>query len=104
VLALLFLDAPLEARWALSRSAFEDVVEVPGERGSVDQPQRIGLYQIRRVSRVGDALIFYEQSGAFINEAGFAYLPDGREPVNGAFESPVFEHLGGSWYTWTASW
>jgi hypothetical protein len=66
--------------------------------------QRIGLYQIRRVSRVGDALTFYEQSGAFINEAGFAYLPDGPEPVNGAFESPVFGHFGGSWYTWTAGW
>jgi hypothetical protein len=58
VLALLFLDAPLRARWALSRSAFEDVVEAPGQRGPVDQSQRIGLYQIRRVSRVGDALTF----------------------------------------------
>src|SRR5919108_100061 len=41
-----------------------------------------------------------------IDDAGFAYLPDGPDPAleAGWFESPDFHHLGGPWYAWTASW
>jgi hypothetical protein len=115
-LLLVGLDTPLRARWALSRGAFEDVVEASGSSPSraagpdrwqgVDTPDRIGLYRITSVSHVGEAFIFWEAHGAFIDDAGFAYLPDGPDPAleAGWFESPDFHHLGGPWYAWTASW
>jgi hypothetical protein len=115
-LVLVALDTPLHARWALSRGAFEDVVEAgpassPDAVGAdrwqgIEAPDRIGLYRITSVSRVGEAVIFWEAHGAFIDDAGFAYLPDGPDPAleAGWFESPTFHHLGGPWYTWTASW
>jgi hypothetical protein len=114
-LALVGIDAPLHARWALSRGAFEQVVETgtpssPHVTGDgwqgVEAPDRIGLYRIPSVSRRGEAVIFWEAHGAFIDDAGFAYLPDGPDPAleAGWFESPEFRHLGGPWYAWTASW
>ncbi|MGY0002335.1 hypothetical protein [Micromonospora sp. I033] len=50
--------------------------------------------------------MFYEANGYLIDDAGFAYLPDGPSPdlETPDFESPVFKHLGGAWYSWTASW
>jgi len=56
--------------------------------------------------RVPGGAVFYEEHGVFIDDAGFAYLPDG--PTDGlssvGFENPQFHHLGGPWYRWTASW
>jgi hypothetical protein len=48
----------------------------------------------------------WHEDGAFFDDAGFAYLPEGPTASleNGSFESPVFRHLGGPWYRWTASW
>ena len=114
-LALAGLDAPLRARWALSRGAFEHVVETgppsspdAGRDGwqGIEAPDRIGLYRITSASRFGEAVLFWEAHGAFVDDAGFAYLPDGPDPAleSGWFESPQFRHLGGPWYAWTASW
>lgn len=41
--------------------------------------------------------IFYEAHRAGFDDAGFAYL-------NGPLESPRFSHLGGPWYSWSATW
>jgi hypothetical protein len=113
VLALLVADVPLQARWALSRGAFEDVAEsaiAPAGGSSswaeVNVPERIGLYDVVSAVRVPQGVIFWEATGNFMDDAGFAYLPDGPAEVeaNGSFESPRFHHLDGPWYTWTASW
>lgn len=110
---LIRLDAPFQARWALARPAFDRVVDglehvEPGDDDwhVLDAPGRISTYRISKVIRVGDALIFYERNGAFLNDAGFAYLPDGPSPDlrSSTFEAPEFRHLGGPWYAWTAGW
>jgi hypothetical protein len=97
----LAVDAPLRARWLASRPAFEAAVESAGADDG-----RIGLFSIRHVRRDGEAVIFTEANGAFFDDAGFAYLPDGPHPglENGSFESPQYTHLGGPWYSWAAGW
>ena len=112
VVALLWWEVPLRLRWALSQASFEKVVaEAPsgGSRGDwrpIEADGRIGLYRVVSTHRVGEAIIFYEASGAFTDDAGFAYLPQGPFPElnTGWFESPNFRHLSGPWYAWVASW
>ncbi|RZU76974.1 hypothetical protein EV384_5686 [Micromonospora kangleipakensis] len=112
MLVLLVTGVPLRARWALSRDAFEAVVAELPERSPatgfdpVPVPTTVGSYRITRAYLVSGGVVFYEENGAFFDDAGFAYLPDGPTPSlgNGSFESPVFRPLGGGWYRWTASW
>ncbi|MET8832977.1 hypothetical protein ABZV78_03545 [Micromonospora sp. NPDC004540] len=113
VLALLVAGAPLQARWAMSRGAFEQVVAtlpttspVSGEWSSVPVPSRIGAYRITAAYPVPGGVVFHDANGYLIDDAGFAYLPQGPTPdlKTPDFESPVFKHLGGAWYSWTASW
>lgn len=111
-LALLIIRAPLHVRWELSRGAFEAVVaDLPEATEStkfdrVKVPERVGSYRIITAYRVPGGVIFYEENGAFFDDAGFAYLPGGpsRSLHNGSFESPAFSPLGDGWYRWTASW
>ncbi|MFI5484278.1 MULTISPECIES: hypothetical protein [Micromonospora] len=111
-LALLVTRAPLHVRWELSRGAFESVVaDLPEptaatRRDPVEVPDRVGSYRIIRAYLVPGGVIFYEGTGAFFDDAGFAYLPGGPTPSlhNGSFESPSFQSLGDGWYRWTASW
>jgi hypothetical protein len=112
-LALLVAGAPLQARWAMSRSAFDQVVAtlsitstVGDERYDVPVPSKIGAYRIIAAYRVPGGVVFQEANGYLLDDAGFAYLPEGPTPAleNPDFESPVFKHLGGAWYSWTASW
>lgn len=112
VLALIWTDAPLRVRWALSRGDFQDAVALappatdPEGWVTFEVPNRLGSYRIIDANRVGDGVIFYERTGAFSNDAGFAYLPSGpfEELETGWFESPQFRSLGDGWYAWTASW
>jgi hypothetical protein len=117
VVALMWSRAPLHVRFALSRSSFDHAVaQLPlhpprhgydeGDWDDLDFEGRIGLYGFREVDQVGDVVIFFEDSGDFFNDAGFAYLPHGPDPRlgNGSFESPDFTHLSGHWYSFTSSW
>ncbi|MBQ1028323.1 hypothetical protein [Micromonospora sp. C95] len=111
-LALLTTRAPLHARWEFSQDAFDRVVaELPKSSADtsfepVKVPERIGGYRIISANLVPGGVILYGSNGAFFNDAGFAYLPDGPNPSldHGGFESPVFRPLGDGWYRWTASW
>lgn len=109
VVLAMFSGLPLRARWAIAKPDFERALAAapPANHGrwqAFDPPDRVGTYLIRRGARVGDAVIFYEQEGAFMNDAGFAYLPSGPRAVARAFEGPHFRALGGDWYAWTSSW
>jgi hypothetical protein len=114
LVVLLCARVPLEVRWRMSRDAFDAVVGALPQAASngaewsvVSVPERIGTYEIILAYRVPDGgVIFYDVDGSLADDAGFAFLPGGPTPSleNGSFESPVFRHLGGSWYSWTASW
>lgn len=108
VVTLLVADVSLRARWSVSRSDFEAVVDevMKDEDYRSIENQRLGFYDITSIYRQGEAIIFDERNGDFFDDAGFAYLPNGPFPEleNGGFEAPQFRHLGGPWYAWTASW
>jgi hypothetical protein len=106
-------SVPLQARWALSESAFEEIVRDVTPTASVEDrvdlpaPGRIGFYRITDAYRQGDAVVFHEATGAPLGFAGFAYLPSGPFPelMYGSVEvGPWFRHLSGDWYAWTAHW
>ena len=110
MLALAFSSVPMRVRWSLSRADFASIVSDAPPANSDWQyfnvPRRIGSYSIDSAVRIPQGVLFYEAHGAFLNDAGFAYLPSGPSGVrgNGSFESPQFEPLGGPWYAWSASW
>lgn len=97
VWAAVAADVPLEARWALSRGAFEDVVDEPGAEGA----GRLGLYSVDRVEREGSGTTFrVSGAGGMSGEAGFSYLPDG---TRSAAVDRGYEPLGGPWYWWATA-
>lgn len=110
IAVILWADAPLRVRWALSRSAFENAAThvADGDSGLKQRVPvgRVGLYRVTYAYKVEAGIIFYEETGSFLDDAGFAFLPGGPTPelANGSFESPEFRSLGGGWYAWTASW
>lgn len=111
-LVLLGTGAPFKMRWAASQGAFAAAVAghpipPPGSAWApFTVPRRLGLYSITSASWVPGGAVFYEAHGDFFDDAGFAYLPGGptAELDTSLFESPQFHHLGGGWYSWTASW
>lgn len=110
---LWFIDAPNRPKWESSVSKFDEVVATmppapPGKEWvDFDVPARIGEYNIRSAARVKSGAVFYDAEGCgFLDEAGFAYLPNGIDPnlENGTFERPRYKSLGGPWYSFCASW
>lgn len=103
---------PLQLRFDLVKDDFDEIVEDLEPAGSfedwkpLDVPERIGGYGITRAYQVGENVILYEANGNVLNDAGFAYLPDGVDDRLGTgwFEQPSFRDLGGGWYAFTASW
>lgn len=68
-------------------------------------PNSIGGFSLSRATVEPEGLVIFDKEGAFFDDAGFAYLPDGKfPPGNGSFESPRFRSLGGGWYAFTSSW
>ena len=101
-------DIPLQVRFDLTRSAFDDAVAtMPAGEDFIYDRRLVGTYMIRSMERVDGGVIMAEEIGdSLINDAGFAYLPAGPTPdlENGSFESPQWHDLGGGWWSWTASW
>ncbi|MDO3686201.1 hypothetical protein [Micromonospora sp. C28ISP2-4] len=111
--ALLVAGAPFQARWAMSRGAFDRVIAALPAAGPEDAewspvpvPHRIGAYFITSAYAVPGGVVLYETNGSMLDDAGFAYLPQGptADLATEEFEAPRFKHLGGPWYSWTASW
>lgn len=103
---------PLNVRFELNRSDFDEIVQDLEPAGSFNEwarlqvPDHVGSYEIDTAYQVGPNVILYEHNGAFLDDAGFAYLPEGPDERlgNGGFEAPSFRRLRGDWYAWTASW
>lgn len=101
-------DSALQMRFDLARPAFQDAVDsMPADDDYVLHPGLVGTYAITSMERVPGGVILYDWAGnSFVDDAGFAYLPDGPTPEleNGSFENPQWHDLGGGWWSWTASW
>lgn len=105
---------PVKARFAASAGSFDALVAAAGpppldrwREFPADCPQRVGLYDIRKCVAFPAGYLFYDTTGALLDDAGIAYLPQGllhADISNGAFESPTFTHLQGPWYTFVAGW
>lgn len=104
-------DAPLRARWSLSRDAFDTVVENGGgnlrlyQRIDLPAPRRLGLYRVAEAYQLGDGVfVVVDGGGGLMSIQGFAHLPTGPNPVLEAqYEGVDFHALGDDWYVWGAS-
>jgi hypothetical protein len=93
------VELPLQARWALSREAFEDALqETP-----VEADGRIGLYDVSSVRAHGDATVFRVADAGFFESGGFAHIPDPGDRPDLA-ERTDYHHLSGDWYWFTSTW
>jgi len=101
--ALVVFDAPLQARYRLSRSAMDAtakrVITHPEQGRTI---HRIGLWRTDRVEKIPGGTRFTVTGAELIDEAGFAYSPHGK-PANVGGED-VYTHLDGPWYLWDESW
>lgn len=104
---------PRDVRWAMTRPAFEDVVAtlpapaegiVPEWNGWSEQ-RRVGTYAISRAVAVTGGYLFTEDSGAFFDLAGVAYLPFGPDGMaEDGYDPQRFRAMGGAWFGWTDTW
>jgi hypothetical protein len=105
---------PVKARFAASAGSFEALVAEAGPPAldgwrefPADCPRRVGLYGIRKCVAFPAGYLFYDTTGALLDDAGLAYLPGGvpeTDVSTDVFESPEFTHLTGPWYTFVAGW
>lgn len=102
VAVLLLLGTPLDVRWSLDRTAFATAAATGG--GATGQ--HLGTHDVGRVRDLpGRAVAFDLSDAGFLDDVGYAYLPDGPSgEVAAAFESVRFTHLDGSWWTYAADW
>lgn len=102
------VDAPLRARWAVSRSAFAaaaDDTDRGSEADPVVVPDRLGTYRVSGAHVLDGGLFFTtEGGGGLMSAEGFAHLPDGpSERHRTQYEGVTFRALGDGWYAWSAS-
>lgn len=117
VVVLHLTDVPVRVAFEPSREEFtelaqqllaDDITDEDPQWDLVNPtvPERIGMFSLWDTARVlPEGVLLFERQGAGFDDAGFAYLPDGRLPAgDGSFESPDFRSLGGGWYAFTSSW
>jgi hypothetical protein len=100
---LLVFDAPLQARYRLSRSAMnataKRVVAHPEQARTI---HRIGLWRTDRVEKIPGGMRFTVSGARFVDDHGFVYSPQGKPAKVGAED--VYTHFDGPWYLWDESW
>lgn len=106
-------EAPMLARFAVSRPAFDAVVGTigppPTEVGDGwgpfpgACPDQIGSYGISECRTFDGGYLFIQQRGALGNDAGFAYAPLGlpSDDNEDGIDASGFTHLEGPWYGWS---
>jgi hypothetical protein len=100
--AFWYSSAPLNARFALSRPAMDDLAAEMLASGQMSEPnQRLGLYRAEGIERIGSAVRFHVAPSGFGNKTGFVYSPTHAPPRVG---EDTYVHLAGPWYLWEESW
>ncbi|MCP4248820.1 MAG: hypothetical protein GY778_17385 [bacterium] len=89
---------PTWVRFAMSESAFERAITDRSD----DSGGLVGFYSVSRINRYKNGAIFFKTGPAFMDEAGFAYLPKGELPEHA--ELYVGQELAPGWYVANLSW
>ena len=99
------IELPLQARFAASRPAFDQVIADRGEAGpGATCPRRIGTYRILSCRTIGSDTYFHARDGGFLDSVGFVYLPEGV-PVDPPGGAPItYAQLRGPWYSYVEAW
>jgi hypothetical protein len=105
-------DLPLALRWKLSEGAFEQAAETARSTPTDEverrwSRRRVGVYEVDNVFRIGDDVYFREADVGFLENSGFACLPDGLDAARSRYDMPSkgaiypeLSALGGCWYAW----
>jgi hypothetical protein len=109
IVALLWFEAPLDLRFAISRSSLTRLAQqaiaagpkplLPWGAGTV---KRAGAYDVivAKVTPTGEVDFIVPGTFFFRSCSGFTYCPT-HAPID---PEGSFEPLGGPWYTWHTSW
>lgn len=99
------IELPLLARFALARSAFDQVIADRGEAGpDAPCPRWIGSYRILSCRTIGSDTSFHARDGGFLDSVGFVYLPEGV-PVDPPSDTSItYVQLRGPWYSYVEAW
>lgn len=113
----LAVNLPVKARFLLSAPAFNQLVAQAGppparlgDRASIqfpgDCPVRVGLYAVNDCEVTDGGYLFFDPLGTgMVDQAGFAYLPNGPHlESDPGLEVEGLVHLQGNWYAFEASW
>lgn len=103
-LVLAIGQVPLKARWAVSRSSFQDAAHQALEGrpdGLATEQQRIGAYWVNDV-QVSDGIVFFVIGDGWWAENGFVYVSDeAPDPQRARAAHGLDEPLGDGWFTYS---
>jgi hypothetical protein len=98
-IAVVYSGAAEQVGWRVSKAALEEAAAQCVPRS---EPGRIGLYTIEWVDRPDTGCRFYT-GGGFLDQVGFAYLPEGP-PLERPGSETTYRQYDGSWYRFVVSW
>ncbi|TDC04515.1 hypothetical protein E1267_22545 [Nonomuraea longispora] len=101
VCGLVYVGAPLKARFALSRPALDGRSQAFSHGAPLPADEWIGLFPVERAVRIPGGVRFAIDGTGFFGTAGFAWSPEG-EPPDPEGED-LYEHWQGPWYLWSES-
>jgi hypothetical protein len=100
-IVLVFLDVPFQARWLMSRSAFDRFVRAEGSvaRPMDSAPIRVGAFSVREVEVRPDGVIRIVTKWDW-GRCGLVFSPNGQPPGG---SDDHYKHLDGAWWSWFES-
>ncbi|GGT40732.1 hypothetical protein ACFFV7_40095 [Nonomuraea spiralis] len=102
VCGLLYVGAPLEARFALSRPALDGRARAISHGAPLPADDEwIGLFPVGRAERIPGGVRFAIDGTGFLGTTGFAWSPEVEPPEPEGEE--LYEHWHGPWYLWSES-
>ncbi|MEO3892594.1 hypothetical protein [Nonomuraea sp. B5E05] len=102
VCGLVYVGAPLKARFALSRPALDGRSQAFSHGAPLPADDEwIGLFPVERAERIRGGVRFAIDGTGFFSTDGFAWSPEGEPPEPEGED--LYEHWQGPWYLWSES-
>ncbi|MEU8401600.1 hypothetical protein AB0C28_40965 [Nonomuraea sp. NPDC048892] len=99
VCGLIYVNAPLEARFALSRSALDDRARAVSHGTPLPVDTWVGLFPVEWAERIPGGARFAIDGAGFLSTTGFAWSPEGEPPESEG--ENLYQHWHGPWYLWS---